>query len=398
MAQPATHLAGTQADPVLPAGGSLSVIAPTLRVGFDGRWYNDSGVGVYVAGLLGALAKRPEISLVLYEDPDNPVPGLDRLAVTRAPVRSPRYSPSAQWEFRRRARADSLHLFHSPFYDVPLILHCPVVATLHDLIPFLYGIYSWPKRQAIKIGYHMAARKARSVIAVSHNTAADIQKLLRLPPERLTVVHNAAQACFCSQAGAGEADWLKSQYGVCQPYFVVASARNWHTKNLQTALRSLALLQQTTETTFQTVLYGPLDGFLAAGGKVKNRGRWGNLDVVCLGPVSQTMLAAVFRQATGFVMPSLYEGFGLPLVEAMSCGCPVVTSNQGAPAEITAGGAQLFDPMDCEGIRDALAALLREPGVRERWKNKALKRAGDFSWDKAARETIAAYHRALAPA
>lgn len=395
MPQPVIQFADGDVASARRAGAS-GCVAATLRVGFDARWYNDSGVGTYVAGLLGALVKRPEIRLVTYEDPDNPVPDLDRLSVTRIPVHSPRYSLSAQWEFRRRAREDSLHLFHSPFYDAPLILRCPVVATFHDLIPFLYDIYSWPKRQTVKVGYRIAARRAQQVIAVSQNTAADIQSLLRLPAERLTVVYNAAQPCFCPQGGAGEADWLRSQHNIRQPYFVVASSRNWHTKNLETALRSLDSLQKMTEIKFQTVLYGPPEGFLAVGGEDKSKSSWCNLEVMCLGPVPQTTLAAVFRQATALVMPSLYEGFGLPLVEAMSCGCPVVTSNRGAPAEIAAGGAQLFDPMDYEGMRDALAVLLHDPAARRRWKDRALKRAADFSWDKAAFKTVAAYHRALA--
>jgi len=365
---------------------------PVLRVGFDARWYNDSGVGTYVAELLKALAPQNEIALVVYESPGNPVPSLDGLLVSRIPVRSARYSLSAQWEFRRRAREDRLHLFHSPFFDVPLALPCPVVATIHDLIPFLYRVDSWPKLQMVKTGYRLAARRARHVISVSQNTARDMQNILRAPREKITVVYNAAaQDCFHPRCDGGEAEWLNARYGVRSPYIVAASAWNWQLKNLESALRSLQSLDQVGGVKFQTVVYGPPEGLSASGG----RDKWPDLDLGYIGPVPQTTLAALFRNATAFVMPALYEGFGLPVLEAMSCGCPVVTSNGSSLAEVAAGGAQLFDPMDCDGMSVALAALLHDSSTRRQWKEKALKRAGDFSWEKAARETITAYHRAL---
>jgi glycosyltransferase involved in cell wall biosynthesis len=367
--------------------------APVLRVGFDARWYNDSGVGTYVAELLKALAAQNDIALAVYENPGNPVPSLDDLPIARMAVRSERYSLSAQWEFRRRAREDKLHLFHSPFFDIPLALNCPVVATIHDLIPFLYRVDSWPKQKVVKTGYRLAAHRARRLISVSQNTARDMQKLLRVPREKITVVYNAAtQNCFHPHSEKGEAEWLSAQYGVRAPYIVAASAWNWRLKNLESALRSLRSLDQMAGVTFQTVIYGPPDGLSASGGK----DRWPDLDLAYIGPVPHTALAALFRHATAFVMPAVYEGFGLPVLEAMSCGCPVVTSNSSSLGEVAAGGAQLFDPMDCEGMRSALAALLRDPSTRKQWKEKALKRAADFSWDKAARETIGAYQRALA--
>jgi glycosyltransferase involved in cell wall biosynthesis len=370
----------------------LKSFPPVLRVGFDARWYNDSGVGTYVVELLKSLVAQNDLALVVYEDLGNPVPSLDDLRVTRVPVRSNRYSLAAQWEFRRRAAEDKLHLFHSPFFDVPLALNCPVVATIHDLIPFLFRVDSWPRQQMVKAGYRLATRRARHLISVSENTARDMQNLLRVPREKITVVHNAAaRNCFHPACQEGEAEWLSGRYGVRAPYFLAASAWNWRHKNLESALRSLQSLRQMAGTKFQTVVYGPPEGLLATGGKQ----RWIGLDLAYIGPVPHATLAALFRHATGFVMPALYEGFGLPVLEAMSCGCPVVTSNASSLAEVAAGGAQLFDPMDCDGMSAALAALLRDSSTHRQWTEKALKRSADFSWEKAARETITAYHRAL---
>ena len=102
-------------------------------------------------------------------------------------------------------------------------------------------------------------------------------------------------------------------------------------------------------------------------------------------------LGALFRNASLFITASLYEGFGLPVLEAMSCGCPVVSSNGGSLAEVCAGGAQLFDPFDAQGMATAVAALLRDQDENERWRTRAIRRASEFSWRKTAEQTLAVY-------
>lgn len=376
--------------PLSPAAAQRSSAPARLnRVGFDGRWYNDSGVGSYVAGLLRAMALAPrDFELIVYENPENQVPGLEGLPITRIAVRSQKYSLSEQWEFRNRARQDGLDLFHSPFYDVPLTVGCPVMVTIHDLIPFLFRIYSWPKQQMVRAGYRIAARRAQHLLSVSQSTARTVEDLLNVESERISVVHNGvSNDLFHPGAKPGEKDLLQEKYGVRPPFVLLASARNWHTKNLEAAFRTLRSAQQLTRMRFQTVVFGPPDAVIARCGSDECR----ELNLVCTGYLSSAMLAAAFRHATAFVMPSLYEGFGLPVVEAMACGCPVITSNRGALPEIAAGGAQIFDPLDCEGMSKAVAGLLISSSLREYWRDRALRRAGDFSWMEAARKTIAAY-------
>lgn len=357
-----------------------------MRVGFDARWYNDSGVGSYVAGLLPALA-RAGCQLVVYVDPSNPVPGLDKLAVQTVQARSGRYSPFASREFRRRAEQDKLDLFHSPFYVAPE-LECPVVVTFHDVIPFLFPIYPWLKQRMIKAGYRAAARRAAHIIADSQRTANDIQKILGVSAERITAVHlAAAQETFYPRIVVGELERLRKKFGVCPPYIVMASARNWHTKNLASAFKVLEAARA-AGAEFKTLVYGQAEGLNAVhAGELRRK-----LNTCYVGYVEAEDLGALFRHAHAFVMPSLYEGFGLPLVEAMSCGCPVLTSNRGSLAEIAGDGAQCFDPFDVHAMATALVALLRNPDELKRRRADALKRSADFSWDKAAFETISVYH------
>lgn len=370
-----------------------------MRVGFDARWYNDSGVGTYVVELLKALVPlqscakgQAGFELVVYEDPRNPVPGLTKGAVARAPLSSGKYSLAGQVEIKVRCQEDALDVFHSPFYPIPLRTSCPVVVTIHDLIPFLFRTANVAKQSVVKRGYKIAARRSSQIIAVSHHTAGDVQKILGTPRQKLTVIHNGvSEKEFHAKADPGEAGYLMRRYGVHSPYVVAASARNWQTKNLINALKALSLARSQAQTEFQTVVYGPPDGLAAVGGA----DAWRNLSPVQTGLLAAADLARLFRNAHLFVMPTLYEGFGLAVLEAMACGCAVITSNSSSLPEVTGEGAQRFDPLDVEGMAGAIVSLLSNPPELKLWRQRALSRSADFPWSKAAQETVAVYHRAI---
>ena len=361
-----------------------------MRVGFDARWYNDSGVGTYVAELLRAMAPLQEqLELVVYQHARNKVPGLDSLPVKTREVKAGKYSLAAQLELARCCRIDSLDLFHAPFYVAPLRAPCPVVVTIHDLIPFLFRTSGWLKQSLVKAGYRATVRRAAHLIAVSNSTASDLEKILRVAPERITAVPNGAAQEFCAVSAPEELSILEKKYGVRPPYAVAASARNWRTKNLESALRALALARHQSSIPFQTVVYGPAEGIDAAKQAVDG------LDVVRAGFMPAHDLAMLFRHAHVFIMPSLYEGFGLPVLEAMSCGCAVITSDRGSLAEVAGTGAQVFDPYDVTGMAAAIAKLLIDEELLKRWRMAARVRSRDFSWARAAAETLSIYDRVL---
>lgn len=365
-----------------------------MQIGFDARWYNDSGVGTYVAELLKAMLslQSSNLELVIYEDPKNRVPALPEGAARRVALSAGKYSLTAQRELSYRCVEDRIDVFHSPFYPIPLRVRCPVVVTLHDLIPFLFRTANPLKRFVIQRGYRISAARSGRIIAVSHHTKADITRILRVPADKITVVHNAvSRHSFYSKRDPSELEYLADQHGIRPPYVLAASAHNWQTKNLVSALKALSLAQKQSKVEFQTVVYGPPDGLQVIGGAQA----WKELNVAQTGHLPAASLARLFRNANFLIMPPLYEGFGLPILEAMACGCAVITSNGGSLAEVAGNGAQVFDPLDVEGMVQAVITLLCNPAELKLWQARAVARAQDFSWSKAAQETVSVYHRAL---
>jgi glycosyltransferase involved in cell wall biosynthesis len=363
-----------------------------MKVGFDGRWYDDSGVGNYVSGLLQAIgALKNEIEIILYEDPRNPLEHVKGDRVRKVPVHAKRYSVQEQFELAYRCRADALDVFHSPFYIAPWFAPCPVVVTIHDLIPFLFNIYRFRKQKLIQLGYRLAVKKAFRLIADSESTSSDLSQILGVPGEKIRVVPLAtSREHFHPEQDAGEAEYLLARYGVRQPYVLTVSAKNWRTKNLDVVLEALSICRQGAPATFQIVVVGPPDGFREA----SKQNAIEMKDVVLTGFVPTADLAKLYRGTDVFLMGSKYEGFGLPLLEAMSCSCAVVCSNGGSLAEVAGAGAILVDPEDAVQMGHAVARLLCNPSERQRQQAGAKKRAADFSWEKAARQTVSVYAEA----
>src|SRR6266436_4701088 len=333
-----------------------------MRIGFDGRWYGHSGVGNYVSELLQAMgALQDDIEIILYEDPKNPLEHVRGDRIRKVPVHAKRYSVQEQFELAWRCRADRLDVFHSPFYVAPWFAPCPVVVTIHDLIPFLFKIYSLPKQKMIKLGYRMAVLKAARVIADSENTASDLRGILGVPREKTRVVHLAtSRDHFHARQETSELEYLFARYGIRQPYVLTLSAKNWGTKNLSVVLQALSICRQQIGSKFQTVIVGPPDGFHEA----SRRNAAEVEDVVLTGFVPTADLPKLYRGAHVFLMGSKYEGFGLPLLEAMSCGCAVVCSNGGSLAEVAGAGAVLVDPDNAAIMGQAVARLLCDPSER----------------------------------
>ena len=257
-------------------------------------------------------------------------------------------------------------VLHCPTYRGPI--HCPVplVVTVHDVAVFRLpdAFPAWTRTYS-RLAVPRVLRTARRIIAVSEFTASELEELLRLPRERIRVVPNAVDPAFTPDGPRTAGDYVLA-VGTLEPR-----------KNLP----------RTIEATRALGLELHVAGARGWGGVTADGDgvRW-------LGEVPDGELASLYRGALCVAYPSLYEGFGIPVVEAMACGTPVVTSAGGATEEIAGGAAVLVDPLDTAGIASGIEEAISR---RDELSRLGLERACAFSWDESARRTLDVYREAL---
>jgi glycosyltransferase involved in cell wall biosynthesis len=372
---------------------------PTVRVGIDGRYIADHypGIGRYTYNLAARLPElAPDTDFVLFHDPRllNTRYDLERLALNPnlrlLPVDVSPRSLQEQYRLRSLARDLSLELLHSPYYVLPYWLDCPSVVTMYDLIPLLYPQHL-PRRWTawiFRATASLAVRRARHLIAISESTKRDLVRLLSAAERKITVTHLAADQRF-RPLDRQEWQYAISAYGLPERYILYLGINKPH-KNLPFVVQVFHELR----TDAKLVLAGKEDPRYPQVREEARRLRLGER-VVFLGDVPEKDLSPIYNGAEVFVFPSLYEGFGLPVLEAMACGTPVVCSNSSSLPEIAGNAAISLDPADTGAWVAALTEVLESEELRAELRKRGLEQAERFSWQKTARETLEVYQSVL---
>jgi glycosyltransferase involved in cell wall biosynthesis len=363
-----------------------------LRVGFDGRALASPAAGVrrYSYELFGALASLNHLTVVAIGAPAGAAvpPGVERAPGAPSLPTNPGWMLTGLPRAARRARLD---LFHAPSYTAPFGGPRPLVLTIHDISyerhPEWYPYRRDPLRRAF---YRRSAGAADRIITDSSFSKAEIVDAYGVSPDIVDVVPLAASPVFARQTAATAAP-------ASAPY--VLHVGDLHPRrNLEIAARAVLQVRHRSEAfaRLQLVLAGVdrgIGGSLARLGDLSPLGR----DLVrLLGSTDDAALSDLYRGATALVYPSRYEGFGLPLVEAMSCGTPVIASRAASIPEVTGDAAILLDPDDEAAWAGAIEAVLRpETGTAARLREAGLRRAAQFSWRRAAEATEAVYLQAI---
>ena len=341
------------------------------------------GVGSYARGLLkGLIAEGFDSSLTLLldaglDEPELP-PGAYRLAGSRRRY----HGQLAGYEEAVALRADLERirpdLYHAIDLRLPGRSPCRLAVTVHDLIPWAWG---GPRMRGERLRFWIGKRllkRADAVIAVSESSAADASRVAGVDPRRIQVVPEAADEAFKPRPDAGER--VAQRWGLEAGYLLFVGALDAR-KDPRSLLRAWAAAKEVRPGLELVVAGEPGRQAPAAMPGARQLGRVGNVE-----------LADLYTVAGCFVFPSRYEGFGLPCLEAMACGCPVAAFRNSSLQEVVAEAGLLVDDGDAEALGRAAASMSAEP---ERWRRAGLERAGEFSWRKAARETIAVYESVL---
>jgi len=387
-----------------------------MHVVVNGWFWNrpDTGSGQYVRNCIGALARlAPDMRLTVVvpvqdareagkmQDTDLPSNCILHLASCSlsdwGKLRFEQFTfPSLCLELR----ADVAHV---PYWGSPLSPSVPTIVSILDLIPLLLPEYrGGPFVRAYTGLVKASAQNAALVLTISESSKRDIVKHLGLPESRVRVTYLAADACYSPRRDPVDEAALRQHHPDLPQEYVLYLGGFDARKNIETLLQVYTWAQDTLGHDYPLVIAGKLpderishDDFfrdpraIAKALEVE--------DVVrCLGPVAEEDKPALYRGASAFLYPTRYEGFGLPALEALACGVPVVGSNASSVPEIVGPAGMLVDPDDARSMAGALIAVVTEYDLHERLASAAVEQAKKFSWEKCAEETLLAYQDVLA--
>ncbi len=372
-----------------------------LRIGIDGRTIQDHfpGIGRYTYHLVDALAPLASDDAIILlcnsRLPNSRYPLADlarhpNMRLVEVPV--PTFSLAEQWRLPGIVRALRLDLLHSPYYIKPYRLPCPSVLTLYDIISHIYPqtLPSLRARFLFEAATRLALASARLILTLSQDAARALTRHYRVPPHKIVVTPGAVDRRF-SPAPPEAVAALRARYGL-PPRYVLYLGINKPHKNLVRLVEAWHRLRLEGEEAAVLVLAGREDPRYT-----EHRRRTAELGlgdkVRFLGDVPERDLPALYSGASVFVFPSWAEGFGLPVLEAMACGAPVVCSHASSLPEVAGDAALLVNPDDVDALAAGIRRVLSDEGLRREMRAKGLAQAARFTWEGTARATLAAYRR-----
>lgn len=370
-------------------------MAKKYRVGIDGRMIAHSGIGTYLRHLLGELkVLRPELfEVVLFGDPGKLADFKDHFEVR--PFLPPIYSVAEQIQGAKLV--SSVDLWHAPHYNIPLFCARPLVVTVHDLIPLVFAgqFFSPLQKFYFTVFMKRVACRARRIIAVSQNTGRDIMKHFGVPEKRIRTIHEGVSGDFRPVKEAALLADVRRRYGLGpgQKYLLYVGLIKPH-KNLGVLINTVRRLRREGKLDEKLMIVGAKSKTYP-GGFENLSGIRTDDDILYVPRAEYADLPALYGMASAFVLPSLYEGFGLPVLEAFACGAPVIVSDRASLPEVAGDAALQFAADSESSLAAALARLSGDPVLRSQLIEKGLRRASEFSWNRMARETVSVYEEAL---
>jgi glycosyltransferase involved in cell wall biosynthesis len=366
-----------------------------VRIGIDARKLHDFGIGTYTRNLLEQLSRLDQATQYVLLCRREDIPALSALGPNFRPVAETagNYSVAEQLKVPLALRRERVTLFHAPHYVLPPLVPCRSVVTIHDCIHLMFPQYL-PNRLAhgyARASIVFAARRATRVITVSESSKRDILRFVDIPPEKIDVIYNSYDERFGIEPKQDDVVRVQERYQLQGKFVLYAGIVKPH-KNLERLIEAFDLVRKRGLEDLTLVLIGDDISKYTALRRAVHRHQL-HKQVRFLGYMPHEALAVMYRLASVFVFPSLYEGFGLPPLEAMASGTPVVTSNVSSLPEVTGDAALLVDPYDPSAIADGIRQVLTDEPLRQRLKLKGLERARQFSWEASVRRVREIYEQ-----
>jgi glycosyltransferase involved in cell wall biosynthesis len=365
-----------------------------LKIGIEARWmiYEKTGFGNYASNFLKEISRiddNNEYSIYLNDDYENDIflkSNFKKIIIKRRPETYKHFSIPLDIIMKKRK-----YDFYHYLYNAPsLLLPCPFILTIHDVsykhIPNMIS-----RKDLLSIIFQMSinAKRAARIISVSENTRNDIVNFFKVPEDRIEVIYEGVDDTFRVIKDADSRMRIACRYGLPEKFMLYVGTYLPH-KNLETLLNAFCELKKNCDIPHKLVLAGK------KGRNYESISRQISLlnldeDVLTIGFVPDEDLPGLYNLSDVFIFPSLYEGFGLPLLEAMACGVPVISSRASCLPEIGGDGAVYFSPGNAQELADKVLEIINNISLRNIMIEKGLKRSKLFSWEKMAEKTLSLY-------
>lgn len=370
-----------------------------MRIGLDLRFWRSGtgGLGRYSRNLLKellAIDKENSYTAIITPD-DEPEFDLHAPNLTKLVIPIAHYSMSEQTKLAKILKRQNFDLVHSTNFNHPILYRRPFVVTIHDLIMHLYPTGRQKSSLIRKTAYRLTmndCKRAKRIIVPSLATRNDLSKMLHFPASKIIVTPEGSEKVFRIHTER-EKIAVKERLGLPKKYLLFVS--RWESYKGLPAL--LAAHEQLTKThpELGLVICGKPDKQNPQVTELVRQKQSANPNIVTPGFVSDEDLAAIYSAAAVYVHPSMYEGFGIMILEAMASGVPVVTSNTSSLPEVVGDAGLLVDPKNPDELVNAIERILGDKKLAEELVAKGLERVKQYSWAKMAKQTLAIYREAV---
>ncbi|MDD5043686.1 MAG: glycosyltransferase family 1 protein [Patescibacteria group bacterium] len=369
-----------------------------MKIGIDARFFGPvgKGLGRYTERLIENLERLDQenqyVIFLRKENWNSYQPSNPRFKKVLADYRW--YTMAEQLLMPRVIRRAQVDLMHFPHFNIPIFYNRPFVVTIHDLIlyrfptvrattlsPLFYKIKYWVYKKVIR----RAVNKAEKIFAVSEFTKQDILKHFKVPAEKIIVTYCACDGVEHGQLKMPEKKFL-GECGISKPFLLYVGNAYPH-KNLELLIQIFKKIKGGFNDNLQLVLVGKKDYFYERLEKGNN-----DPDVIFFGFAPEAILADLYRHAQLYVFPSMFEGFGLPPLEAMIYGLPVAAAKTSSLPEVLGEAAVYFDPQNLENTAEVITRALKDEGFRADLKKKGFEQIKKYSWRETAHKTLIAYN------